>query len=110
MSAVRPWAHEAQAHVALAIRHPPRRPSRLGGVGVNAISPGPVRTRAASGSAGFKKMYGGFSEIAPLRANITPEDVGRSAVYLASDLSSAVTGETLYVDGGFNIVGVPTGD
>jgi enoyl-[acyl-carrier protein] reductase I len=79
------------------------------GVRVNAISAGPIRTLAATGIAGFKRMYGGFAEIAPLRANITPEDVGRSAVYLASDLSSAVTGETLYVDGGFNIVGVPTG-
>ena len=80
------------------------------GVRVNTISAGPIRTLAASGIAGFKRMYGAFAEVAPLRANITPEDVGRSAVYLASDLSSAVTGETLYVDGGFNILGVPTGD
>ena len=80
------------------------------GVRVNAISAGPVRTLAASGIAGFKRMYGTFADVAPLRANITPEDVGRTAVYLASDLSSAVTGETLYVDGGFNILGVPTGD
>jgi len=80
------------------------------GIRVNAISAGPVRTLAAAGIAGFKGMYRGFAEVAPLRANITAEDVGRSAVYLASDLSSAVTGETLYVDGGFNIVGVPTGD
>jgi enoyl-[acyl-carrier protein] reductase I len=80
------------------------------GVRVNAISAGPIRTLAASGIAGFKRMYGAFAEVAPLRANITPDDVGRTAVYLASDLSSAVTGETLYVDGGFNILGVPTGD
>ena len=80
------------------------------GVRVNAISAGPVRTLAAAGIAGFKGMYRGFAEVAPLRANITPEDVGRSAVYLASDLSNAVTGEILYVDGGFNIVGVPSGD
>jgi enoyl-[acyl-carrier protein] reductase I len=80
------------------------------GVRVNAISAGPIRTLAASGIGGFKRMYGGFADIAPLRANITPEDVGRSAVYLCSDLSSAVTGEVLYVDGGFNVVGVPTGD
>ena len=79
------------------------------GVRVNAISAGPIRTLAASGISGFRRMYGEFAEIAPLRANITPEDVGRSAVFLASDLSSAVTGETLYVDGGFNILGVPTG-
>jgi enoyl-[acyl-carrier protein] reductase I len=80
------------------------------GVRVNAISAGPIRTLAASGIAGFKRMYGSFADVAPLRANITPEDVGRTAVYLASDLSNAVTGETLYVDGGFNILGVPTGD
>jgi len=80
------------------------------GIRVNAISAGPVRTLAASGIAGFRKMYGSFAEVAPLRQNITPEDVGKSAVYLASDLSSAVTGEIHYVDGGFNIVGVPTGD
>ena len=80
------------------------------GIRVNAISAGPVRTVAAAGIAGFKGMYRGFAEVAPLRANITPEDVGKSALYLASDLSGAVTGETLYVDGGFNIVGVPTGD
>jgi enoyl-[acyl-carrier protein] reductase I len=78
------------------------------GVRVNAISAGPVRTLAAAGIAGFKDMYRGFADIAPLRANITPEDVGRTAVYLASDLSNAVTGEVLYVDAGFNIVGVPT--
>jgi len=80
------------------------------GVRVNAISAGPVRTLAAAGIAGFKDMYRGFTDIAPLRANITPEDVGRTAVYLASDLSNAVTGEVLYVDGGFSIVGVPLGD
>jgi enoyl-[acyl-carrier protein] reductase I len=80
------------------------------GIRVNAISAGPVRTLAAAGIAGFKGMYRGFADVAPLRANITPEDVGRSALFLASDLSSAVTGETLYVDGGFNIVGVPIGE
>ena len=80
------------------------------GIRVNAISAGPVRTLAAAGIAGFKTMYRGFTEVAPLGANITPEDVGRSAVYLASDLASAVTGEILYVDGGFNIMGVPTSD
>ena len=80
------------------------------GVRVNAISAGPVRTLAAAGISGFKKMYGGFAELAPLRSNITPEDVGKTAVYLASDLSSAVTGEVIYVDGGFHIMGVPSSD
>ena len=75
---------------------------------VNAISAGPIRTLAASGIAGFKTMYGKFKDVAPLRRNIGIEDVGGAAVYLASDLSAAVTGETLYVDGGFNILGVPT--
>ncbi|MFL5778374.1 MAG: enoyl-ACP reductase [Chloroflexota bacterium] len=80
------------------------------GVRVNAISAGPIRTLAASGIAGFRKMYGSFAEIAPLRANVTIDDVGRSAVFLASDLSSGVTGEILYVDAGFNVLGVPTGE
>jgi enoyl-[acyl-carrier protein] reductase I len=77
------------------------------GVRVNAISAGPIRTLSAGGIADFRKLYGPFDTIAPLRAHISIEDVGRSAVYLASDLSSAVTGEVLYVDGGFNILGVP---
>jgi enoyl-[acyl-carrier protein] reductase I len=80
------------------------------GIRVNAISAGPIRTLAAAGIAGFKGMYRGFADVAPLRANITPEDVGRTALFLASDLSSAVTGEILYVDGGFNVMGVPTVD
>ena len=78
------------------------------GIRVNAISAGPIRTLSAGGIAGFRKLYGPFDEIAPLRAHITIEDVGRTALYLGSDLSSAVTGETVYVDGGFNILGVPT--
>jgi enoyl-[acyl-carrier protein] reductase I len=80
------------------------------GVRVNAISAGPIRTLAASGVANFKKMYGMFRDITPLRRNISIEDVGGTAVYLASDLSAAVTGEVIYVDGGFNVLGVPTPD
>lgn len=80
------------------------------GVRVNAISAGPVRTLAASGIAGFRRMYGTFAELTPMRSNITIEDVGKTALYLASDLSSAVTGEVVYVDGGFSILGVPVGD
>ena len=78
------------------------------GIRVNAISAGPIRTLSAGGIAGFRKLHGPFDEIAPLRAHITIEDVGRTALYLGSDLSSAVTGEVVYVDGGFNILGVPT--
>ena len=80
------------------------------GVRVNAISAGPGPDARRGRDRRLQGMYGGFADVAPLRANITPEDVGRTAVYLASDLSSAVTGEILYVDGGFNIMGVPTGD
>jgi enoyl-[acyl-carrier protein] reductase I len=75
---------------------------------VNAISAGPIRTLAAAGISGFKSMYGAFADVTPLRRNMTIEDVGGTAVYLASDLSRAVTGEVVYVDGGFNILGVPT--
>jgi enoyl-[acyl-carrier protein] reductase I len=77
------------------------------GVRVNAISAGPVRTLSASGVRDFRKLYGTFATLAPLRSNITIEDVGKTALYLASDLSSAVTGEVVYVDGGFNVMGVP---
>jgi len=80
------------------------------GIRVNAISAGPVRTLAAAGIAGFKGLYGSFREVAPLRANITPEAVGRAAVYLCSDLAGAVTGEVHHVDGGFNVLGVPLPD
>lgn len=77
------------------------------GIRVNAISAGPVRTLAAQGISGFKKLYGSFADVAPLRANISIEDVAGSAVYLASHLSGAVTGEIVHVDGGFNVLGVP---
>jgi len=77
------------------------------GIRVNAISAGPIRTLSAAGIADFRALYGPFATIAPLRANITPADVGGTAVWLASDLSGAVTGETVYVDGGFNVMGVP---
>ncbi len=77
------------------------------GIRVNAISAGPVRTAAASGVKGFRTMYSAFREVTPLRSNITIEDVGNTAVYLASDLSSQTTGEVIYVDGGFSIVGIP---
>ena len=80
------------------------------GVRVNAISAGPVRTLAAAGISGFKKMYGAFADLAPLRRNISIEDVGKTALYLASDLSSAVTGEVIYVDAGFSIMGVPSSE
>ncbi len=73
---------------------------------VNAISAGPIRTLAAAGVGGFRDMYKHFADIAPMRENVTIEDVGNSAVFLASDLSRHITGEVLYVDSGFNTIGV----
>ncbi len=73
---------------------------------VNAISAGPIRTLAAAGVGGFRDMYKHFADMSPMRENITIDDVGNAAVFLASDLSTRITGETLYVDSGFNIVGV----
>jgi enoyl-[acyl-carrier protein] reductase I len=73
---------------------------------VNAISAGPIRTLSAAGVSGFRGMYNEFASVAPLRENVTAEDVGDSAVFLASDLSKHITGEILYVDSGFNIIGI----
>jgi enoyl-[acyl-carrier protein] reductase I len=80
------------------------------GIRINAISAGPVRTLSAHGIAGFKLMYGAFADVTPLRTHITIEDVAGTAVYLASDLSGKTTGETIYVDGGFNILGLPVAE
>jgi enoyl-[acyl-carrier protein] reductase I len=77
------------------------------GVRVNAISAGPIRTLAASGVAGFKNMYRHFHRLAPLGQMITPEDIGGTALYLCSDLSSKITGEIIFVDSGYNILGFP---
>jgi enoyl-[acyl-carrier protein] reductase I len=74
---------------------------------VNAISAGPIKTLSAAGIAGFRKMLKYTEERSPLRRNVTQEEVGRSALYLLSDLSSGVTGEVLYVDAGYNILGMP---
>lgn len=79
-------------------------------VRVNAISAGPIRTLAAMGVSGFKTMYRQFADIAPLRQNVSQEDVGNAAVFLCSDLAARVTGEVLYVDSGYNILGVPEPD
>jgi enoyl-[acyl-carrier protein] reductase I len=77
------------------------------GIRVNAISAGPIRTLAAMGVGTFKKMYKHFADIAPLRQNITTEDVGDAAVFLCSDLASKTTGEIMFVDSGMNFMGAP---
>lgn len=74
-------------------------------VRVNALSAGPVSTLAARGISGFVGMQKHHAEKAPLRRNITKEEVGSAALFLLSDLSSGITGETLYVDAGYHIMG-----
>jgi enoyl-[acyl-carrier protein] reductase I len=76
------------------------------GIRVNAISAGPVRTLSAAGITGFKDMMRHHAERAPLKRNITAAEVGDTAVFLASDLGRAVTGEVIHADAGYNIVGV----
>jgi enoyl-[acyl-carrier protein] reductase I len=76
------------------------------GIRVNGISAGPIKTLAAAGIPGFRKMLAHVAEIAPLRRNVTLEDVGNAAAFLCSDLAAGITGEILYVDSGFSTVGM----
>ncbi|HSA90578.1 MAG TPA: enoyl-ACP reductase FabI [Burkholderiales bacterium] len=80
------------------------------GIRVNAISAGPIKTLAAAGIAGFGKILKFVEEHAPLRRNVTTEDVGNAAAFLLSDLAAAITGEILYVDAGFShvVAGIPS--
>ncbi|RMG93021.1 MAG: enoyl-ACP reductase [Chloroflexi bacterium] len=74
---------------------------------VNAISAGPIKTLAAAGVYGFRKMLSYSEERTPLRRNVTQEEVGTTALWLCSDWSSGVTGEVIYVDAGYHILGMP---
>ena len=76
------------------------------GVRVNGISAGPIKTLAASGIKDFSKLLGLAAEMAPLRRNVTIQDVGNTAAFLLSPLSGGITGEIIYVDGGFSHVAV----
>jgi len=76
------------------------------GIRVNAISAGPIRTLAASGIKNFRKMLDFNEKVTPLRKNTTIEEVGNTAAFLCSDLASGITGEVLYVDNGFHMVGI----
>ncbi len=79
------------------------------GIRVNGISAGPIKTLAAAGIGGFRKILGHVAAIAPLRRNVTTEDVGNTAAFLCSDLAAGITGEIVYVDGGFSTVGMAFG-
>jgi len=76
------------------------------GIRVNAISAGPIRTLSAKGIADFNSVHKVIEERSPMRRAVTPEDVGHAAVFLMSDWATAITGETLHVDSGFNIIAI----
>ena len=80
------------------------------GIRVNGISAGPIKTLAAAGIAGFGKILKHVETFAPLRRNVSIEDVGNAAAFLLSDLAAGITAEILYVDGGFNVVSVTIAD
>ena len=75
------------------------------GIRVNAVSAGPIRTLAASGIGGFRKMLDHVATNAPLRKNVSTEDVGNAGAFLCSDLAAGITGEIVHVDAGFSTVG-----
>lgn len=76
------------------------------GIRVNAISAGPVRTLASAGIRGFKHLYSAVEERTPLRRNVSQAEVANAALFLCSDLGSGVTGEVMYVDSGYNVMGL----
>ncbi len=76
------------------------------GIRVNAISAGPIKTLAAAGINNFRKMLKEVENTAPLRRNVTIEDVGNAAAFLCSDLAAGITGEITYVDAGYNTIGM----
>jgi enoyl-[acyl-carrier protein] reductase I len=80
------------------------------GIRINAISAGPIKTLAAAGIADFSKLLGHHAKHAPLRRNTTIEEVGNAAAFLLSDLASGITGEIMYVDGGFNTTALGLAD
>ena len=76
------------------------------GIRVNAISAGPIKTLASAGIKGMRKMLEVAKNQSPLNKNVTIEEVGSAASFLCSDLASGITGQILYVDAGYNIVGM----
>lgn len=76
------------------------------GIRVNAVSAGPIRTLASAGINNFKSMLAKAASTAPLRQNVSIEQVGNVAAFLCSDLASGITGEVTFVDGGYNIAGI----
>jgi len=96
----------AKAALESSVRYLAEDLGELGGVRVNAISAGPIKTASARAVGDFSKILNEISTKAPLRRNATADDVAGAAVFLASDLSSAMTGQVLYVDAGYHIQGI----
>ena len=86
--------------------------SELGpsGIRVNALSAGPLKTLSSSAVGDFDLMVKLYGTMSPMRRNITPEEVGRTGMFLLSDQASGITGETLHVDAGFHVMGAPPAD
>jgi enoyl-[acyl-carrier protein] reductase I len=80
------------------------------GIRVNGISAGPIKTLAAAGIGGFRKILNHVAATAPLRRNVSIDDVGNAAAFLCSDLAAGITGDILYVDNGYSTVGMPFGE
>ena len=80
------------------------------GIRVNAISAGAIKTLAAAGISGFRKMLAHMKQVSPIRRNVTPDDVGNAAAFLCSDLAAGIAGEILYVDGGYSTIGMHLDD
>ena len=76
------------------------------GIRVNAISAGPIKTLSAAGIPGLRKMLSHVASVSPIQRNVTIDDVGNAAAFLCSDLAAGISGEVLYVDGGFHTVGM----
>jgi enoyl-[acyl-carrier protein] reductase I len=76
------------------------------GIRVNAISAGPIKTLAAAGIRDFKRIFAAVEDRTPMRRNVTQADVASAALFLCSDLARGVTGEVMFVDSGYNIVGI----
>ena len=80
------------------------------GIRVNGISAGPIKTLSGAGVGGFRRMLNYVAKVAPLRRNVTTEDVGNAATFLCSEMAAGVTGEIMYVDSGFSTVGMSFAD
>jgi enoyl-[acyl-carrier protein] reductase I len=98
----------AKASLESSVRYLAMDMGRRGGIRVNGISAGPIKTLAAAGIGDFNKLLAYNEKNAPLKRNVTIEEVGNTAAFLCSDLASGITGEITYVDGGFNTTALGT--